>query len=130
MTADTWLTLRVFPGSNRDAVLTALFDAGAQGVQELGDRYITHVPSRATADALTAAAVAASPDASVDTEPLPDVDWSVQWKQAIRAQTLGAFTVAPPWLVDGLNPATTVVIDPGMAFGTGEHATTRGVIRL
>ncbi len=130
MTAGTWLTLRVFPGSNRDAVLTALFQAGAQGVQELGDRFITHVPDRDTADALTAAAVAASPDASVDAEPLPDVDWSVQWKQAIRAQTLGAFTVAPPWLADGLAPATTVIIDPGMAFGTGEHATTRGVIRL
>jgi ribosomal protein L11 methyltransferase len=130
MTASTWLTLRVFPGTNRDAVLSALFAAGAQGVQELGDRLITHVPDRAVADALTAAAVAASPDAQVEAEPLPDVDWSVEWKRSIRAQTLGAITVTPPWLADGLDAAATVVIDPGMAFGTGEHATTRGVIRL
>jgi ribosomal protein L11 methyltransferase len=130
MTDGTWLTVRVSPGSHRDAVMAALFDAGAQGVQELGDQLITHVPDRAVADALTAAAVAASSDASVAIEPLPDVDWSVQWKQSIRAQTLGALTVGPPWLTERLDATTTITIDPGMAFGTGEHATTRGVIRL
>jgi ribosomal protein L11 methyltransferase len=88
------------------------------------------VPSRDVADALASAAVAASPDARVETEALPDVDWSVQWKQSIRAQTLGTLTVAPPWLATDLDPSVTIVIDPGMAFGTGEHATTRGVIRL
>ena len=66
----------------------------------------------------------------VETEPLPNVDWSEEWKRGLRAQALGALTVAPPWLADGLDPARTIVIDPGMAFGTGEHATTRGVIRL
>jgi ribosomal protein L11 methyltransferase len=130
MTNSTWLTVRVSPGSRRDGVMAALFEAGAQGVQELGDKFVTHVPDRAVADALVAAAVAVSPDASAEIEPLPDVDWSVQWKESIRAQTLGAITVGPPWLTEGLDGATTIAIDPGMAFGTGEHATTRGVIRL
>jgi ribosomal protein L11 methyltransferase len=130
VTDSTWLTVRVMPGSRRDAVMAALFEAGAQGVQELGDKLITQVPDRATADAISAAAIAASPDAVVETEALPDVDWSVAWKQSIRAQTLGALTVTPPWLADGLDPAMTIAIEPGMAFGTGEHATTRGVVRL
>jgi ribosomal protein L11 methyltransferase len=39
-------------------------------------------------------------------------------------------TVCPPWLAEGKDPARTIVIDPQMAFGTGEHQTTRGVLRL
>ena len=48
----------------------------------------------------------------------------------MTARRLGRLTVAPPWLMGDLDPSMTVVIDPAMAFGTGEHATTRGVIRL
>jgi ribosomal protein L11 methyltransferase len=71
-----------------------------------------------------------SDDARVETEPLPDIDWSERWKQGIHVQHLGSLRVAPPWLADDLDPATTIVIEPAMAFGTGEHATTRGVVRL
>jgi ribosomal protein L11 methyltransferase len=48
----------------------------------------------------------------------------------VSAHELAGLTVAPPWLADRYDPARTIVIDPGMAFGTGEHATTRGVVRL
>jgi ribosomal protein L11 methyltransferase len=125
-----WVTVSILPGSEPEAVLVALFDAGAQGVQEVGGAYVTHVPSQAEADALVRAAMAASPTAHAETTPLPDVDWSEQWKRSIHAQTLRSLTIAPPWLAGDLDPATTIVIDPGMAFGTGEHATTRGVVRL
>ena len=125
-----WVTVSVFPGSRPEAVLAALFDAGAMGIQEISNTYVTHVPTQAEADALTCAALAASPDARVETKPLPNIDWSEEWKHGIHAQSLGSLTVAPPWLAEGLDPARTIVIDPGMAFGTGEHATTRGVVRL
>ncbi|HXT15539.1 MAG TPA: 50S ribosomal protein L11 methyltransferase [Gemmatimonadaceae bacterium] len=131
MTGDAgWVTVRVAPGARRDDVMAALFHAGAQGIQELGDALITHVPDQETANGLACAALAVSDDVRVDTEPLPDVDWSEQWKKSIRAQELGALTVVPPWLADGRDLARTIVIEPAMAFGTGEHATTRGVIRL
>ena len=131
MTPDAqWITVRIQPGSRRDSVIAALFDAGAQGLHELGDALITQVADQDEADSLVRAAITASPDASGETEPLANVDWSEQWKRSIRAQTLGTLTVAPPWLADGLDPAHSIVIEPAMAFGTGEHATTRGVIRL
>ena len=126
----TWVTVRVHPGSNRDAVIAALFESGAQGIQEVGESIVTQVASQALAEELEQAALAASSDAVVSTAPLPDVDWSEQWKQGIHAQVLGGLTVAPPWLAGDLDPERSIVIEPGMAFGTGEHATTRGVIRL
>jgi len=127
---DSWVTVRVHPGSHREEVIAALFEQGAQGIQEVGESIVTQVPSQADADALACAALAASSDARVDTEPLVQVDWSEQWKHGIHEQVLDRLTVVPPWLVDGHDLARTIVIDPGMAFGTGEHATTRGVIRL
>lgn len=125
-----WVTVKVYPGAHRDAVMAAMFDAGAQGLQETAGAFVTHVDSQQAADDLLCAVLAAGPDARVETAPLPDVDWTEQWKQSIRVQSLGSLTVAPPWLAESLDPATTIVIDPGMAFGTGEHATTRGVVRL
>jgi len=128
--AGEWVTVRVFPGSHREAVPPVLFAAGAQSVEELADSFVTHVHGQALADEVVCAVTALGEDIRVETEPTPDVDWSEQWKQSIGVQQLGALTVAPPWLAGDLDAMRTVVIDPGMAFGTGEHATTRGVIRL
>jgi ribosomal protein L11 methyltransferase len=125
-----WVTVKVDPGNESEAVLAALFEAGAQGIQELGGLYVTHVATEQAANALCTAALAVNPDARVETSPLPDVDWSERWKEQLHIQSLGSLSVAPPWLAESLDPATTIVIDPGMAFGTGEHATTRGVVRL
>ena len=44
--------------------------------------------------------------------------------------TVGLLTVTPPWLAAPFLPGRTIVIDPAMAFGTGDHATTRGVLGL
>jgi ribosomal protein L11 methyltransferase len=126
----TWVTVTVNPGAESEAVLAALFEAGAQGIQEIGGLYVTHVEGEQAANALCVAALAANPAARVDTEPLPNVDWTEKWKDQLHVQSLGDLKVAPPWLAESLDPAKTIVIDPGMAFGTGEHATTRGVVRL
>jgi ribosomal protein L11 methyltransferase len=58
------------------------------------------------------------------------VDWSVAWRDQARVVTLGRLAIAPPWMTSDLDEATTIVIDPGMAFGTGDHASTRGAVLL
>ncbi len=100
-----WVTVRVYPGAQREAVVAAMFEAGAMGVQELGDAIVTHVPGQSEADTLVTTVSAIGADVHVETEPLPDIDWSEQWKRGIRAQRVGALTIAPPWLADGLDPA-------------------------
>ena len=48
----------------------------------------------------------------------------------MSTHSVGALRIAPPWLAHDLDAANTVVVDPGMAFGTGDHPTTRSVARL
>jgi ribosomal protein L11 methyltransferase len=60
----------------------------------------------------------------------PEIDWSERWRDRIVSHTAGPLVVSPPWLARQEDAARTVIIDPGMAFGTGDHETTRGVIRL
>jgi ribosomal protein L11 methyltransferase len=128
--SEHWLAVRVRPGSNREAVLAALFAAGAQGVQELGDELVTLLASGQSADDVSCAVLAASPDATIETEETPRIDWTERWKDSLHVQHLGPLIIAPPWLADGEPPDRTIVIEPAMAFGTGEHPTTRGIVRL
>jgi ribosomal protein L11 methyltransferase len=42
---------------------------------------------------------------------------------------IGQFTISPPWFeVDKNNADTTIVLDPGVVFGTGTHPTTRSCL--
>ena len=130
---ERWISVRVQPDraeGARDACLAALFAVGAQGVHEDGSALVTHFPPGTDLEAVHRAVTEADELVVIETAPVPDVDWTEAWKTRITSHQLGALTVSPPWLADGLDPATTIVIEPGMAFGTGEHPTTRGVVRL
>jgi ribosomal protein L11 methyltransferase len=113
-----------------DAVVAALFAAGSQGVQEQGDAVLTQFPPDTDVESLRSAILAADPSADVAITAAEPVDWTEGWKALIGAHELGRLAVVPPWLADGRDPTATIVIDPGMAFGTGDHPTTRGVVRL
>lgn len=54
-------------------------------------------------------------------------DWADNWKQHFSAQRFGrSLVIRPSWEAWSAAPGETVVeIDPGMAFGTGSHGTTR-----
>ena len=58
-------------------------------------------------------------------------DWAQRWKADITPIEVGRIRIVPPWLADpaDLAAATTLVIEPGMAFGTGHHETTTGCLR-
>jgi ribosomal protein L11 methyltransferase len=125
-----WITFRVRPARDPEAVAAALFASGSQGLQEEGDALLTHFPPGTDVGAVRDAVRAADPTALVEVGEAAPVDWTEAWKDRVRAHELAGLTVAPPWLADRYDPARTIAIDPGMAFGTGEHPTTRGVVRL
>src|SRR5208282_5990851 len=88
---------------------------------------------------LTAAAGGAL--VQVSTSELPD-DWSDRWKRFHRPvlvpapapagdRSLPSLRIRPPWEpAQGGDQLEEVVIDPGQAFGTGAHATTRLCLEL
>ena len=126
--SDRWLAVKVEPSGDPQAVIDALFSAGAQGVEEQGRAIITHFPPGSDAALIEATVREADSGSTVVTEPAAEVDWS-GWRANVVAHRLGRLTITPPWITvdDGSIPVT---IEPAMAFGTGEHATTRGVVRL
>lgn len=68
----------------------------------------------------------AQPGARGAIELVPAKDWSESWKSLIRSVEVGRLWVGPPWMQAGAPPEKLrVVIEPKMAFGTGDHATTQ-----
>lgn len=59
-------------------------------------------------------------------------DWARKWKEGLGPrQVTERIVVKPTWCEWDARPGQVVIdIDPQMAFGTGEHATTRGCLRL
>lgn len=125
-----WIAVRVRSDADRASLLDALFAAGSQGVQEEHDSLLTHFAPGTDVEIVRSSVLAADPRADIEIGLAPTVDWTEAWKERVREHALGSLVVAPPWLAGRHDPARTIVIDPGMAFGTGEHATTRGVVRL
>ncbi len=62
-------------------------------------------------------------------------DWLARWKEGFEPFRVGTrFLVCPSWMHDELTPELTegrvvILIEPGMAFGTGLHATTQFCLR-
>ena len=70
-------------------------------------------------------------DASISFEGVCEDDWAESWKQYYKPIPLGRVTVVPAWeKYEAKEGEILVRMDPGMAFGTGTHETTRLVIQL
>lgn len=111
-----------------------LFELGASGV-EVRDGEGTPMPGvpqpapgRATVLAWFAEradADAARAEHGGELAEVPDADWGEEWKKDFRAFSIGRVWVRPTWIAESPPPgAVEVVLDPGMAFGTGTHPTT------
>lgn len=64
---------------------------------------------------------------------LEPVDWAEAWKENYLPMPVGErFWIRPSWIDSAETPSDKVeiVLDPGMAFGTGKHATTQLCLEL
>jgi ribosomal protein L11 methyltransferase len=115
-----------------ELVLAELLELAPGGVEERDDGEVVEYAVYGAPGELPElpAVQAAAGDALVEvaTTEVAD-DWDERWKAFHAPVELGALRVRPPW--EPAREATIdVVIDPGQAFGTGAHATTRLCLEL
>lgn len=69
--------------------------------------------------------------ATIECEGMNEEDWSESWKQYYKPIPLGKVTIVPAWeSYEAKEGEVVIKMDPGMAFGTGTHETTRLVMRI
>jgi ribosomal protein L11 methyltransferase len=134
-----WLvvTIEVPSDDVHEALAEGLLALGGSAVVENGDELTTYVPAPDNIEAWLEHARsilhdAGGNDVSIAWRWQEHEDWSETWKRGLKPRRVGkSFIVTPSWATPELRDNDKViVIDPEMAFGTGEHGTTRGALRF
>jgi ribosomal protein L11 methyltransferase len=135
--APEWLTVAVEVAPElAEALANFLFELGASGVltDESGTRVRLEGAFPAGEQARVTAAIARYLESlgergAVTTAAVAPVDWTAVYRAHHRPVAVGErFLIAPPWDVPPAPGREILVIEPGMAFGTGQHETTRGCL--
>ncbi len=104
--------------ADRETVRVSLFVPADKPLPD----YLLFLRERFTALAL---------DIRVTCEGMREEDWAESWKQYYKPIRLGRVSIVPAW--EDYTPSedeAVIRMDPGMAFGTGTHETTRLVMEL
>lgn len=136
-----WLELRVRAegAEGHDMVPDALVEIGARGVIEEPRSHVAYFEEPADPEAFVAGVEKslglAIPSGGVRVEWRwqRHEEWAEAWKRGLGSRRItDRLVVHPSWKrPEGLAPGDVVIVlDPGMAFGTAEHGTTRGCLRL
>ncbi len=136
-----WYALEVIiESAAQEAVEYGLMEAGALGTEVADESgaglhvvaYFNTVPEReeiraALFDALRVYELPSSSVREMELREVADRDWLGEWKKNWQPVRVGErFLIAPPWSeIPNAENRIVIRIEPGMAFGTGTHETTR-----
>jgi len=127
------------PDESKDALLNKMSEMGCLGVSETGKRIIayfkdTHdiIQLRDGLESFKSVLKQAGldPGFSFDYLYLSERDWNEPWKKRFIPMDVGEqLSILPPWETSDKSRIP-LIIDPGMAFGTGHHETTKACLQL
>jgi ribosomal protein L11 methyltransferase len=123
------------PADAAERVLAALLELTPAGVEQVdfegGVEYAVYGAPGELPALPEGPATVGGVEVTVSGREVPD-DWAERWKRFHGAVLVGGrIWVRPPWEDAALRPgAIDLVIDPGQAFGTGAHPTTRMSLEL
>jgi ribosomal protein L11 methyltransferase len=112
---------------DEDMATSLLWDAGTSGIEirnEAGHGHLLAYFDDAMEIGPLRAALASLPGATARVTDVPDVDWVKHFRENFRGFAAGPFWIAPAWDVPQ-DTSEVIVVDPGRAFGTGTHESTR-----
>jgi ribosomal protein L11 methyltransferase len=137
----------VVPAEQEDLASALLWEAGTEGLEvqapglglagaAVGDppapgwvALLAYFPARAgLIDELRSALAPLGVTHIVPTQ-VPEVDWVERFRAGFTAFEAGGFRIVPEWETPTQHDGETLRVDPGRAFGTGTHETTRLCLR-
>lgn len=137
-----WLEVRTRSRAGGDVgelLADGLVALGGRAVEVRGGWFVTHLAEPEDVDGFEAAAAERLRDATglqdieVEVSWQAHQDWAETWRRGLAPRRLtDRLVVRPSWteVPDPREGDLVIVLDPGMAFGTAEHGTTRGCLRL
>ena len=140
---DRWLVLTLSRPADPELsglVVEELLSRGPRGVEETPDGLVVYLPEpggEGTVEELVLG-LQSRLERLLGTRPpiaprwQAHEEWRETWRRGLDARRVTSrVVVSPSWVDPKLVPGELLVtVDPGMAFGTAEHPTTRGAIRL
>ncbi len=112
---------------DEDLASALLWDAGTQGIEirnEAGESQLLAYFGTEVALQDLRASLAGIRGATAEAVDVPEVDWVTRFRDNFRGFAAPPFWIAPAWDVPE-GRTDTIVVDPGRAFGTGTHESTR-----
>jgi ribosomal protein L11 methyltransferase len=115
------------------ALIVSEVPSASAGIEQRGDEVVFWVAADGVARAIEEVRIAnlAIDAAKIRSAPaVPEADWRDAWKKYFKVSRLTRqFVVVPSWETFAPGPDDIAIdLDPGMAFGTGTHASTRLVL--
>jgi ribosomal protein L11 methyltransferase len=122
------LRLTLFP-SEEELTTAALFSHETLGfqVEAEGDEIV--FLAYFAADPMPALAEALPVGVRVARAAVAEVDWVERFRGSFHRQLVGSFEIVPTWEIPARHTGHLLVVDPGRAFGTGTHESTRLCLR-
>jgi ribosomal protein L11 methyltransferase len=130
----SWFSLEVqAPVAQREAVAAWLVARTGQAVEERPDGTLISFAANLEGALSLERELAREHGAVIACarQELPDVDWTTAWRAGLGVRRVGRFAIVPTWVA--YQPGADEIVlrlDPEMAFGSGEHGSTRAALAL
>jgi len=118
------------PDNLKEQVIAALYALGCQGITE-GDVELSAYFQSDVDPAMVTGALSVFSGVESSIIPVPEQDWYASWKENFKPFHTAGIMICPPW--EDCNAGSDekkMILDPGQAFGTGDHVTTSTVLGM